>query len=57
MAEIPFKVKNIIEKYITALENNNIPVKQAVLFGSYAVVIIMNGVISILHLFPMLLKE
>ncbi len=36
MAEIPGRVTRIIDKYIKALKKNNIPVKQAVLFGSYA---------------------
>ncbi len=36
MVKIPDKVKGIIDKYLVALKNNNIPVKQAILFGSYA---------------------
>lgn len=36
MAEIPDRVRKIIEKYIVALRDNNVPVSQAVLFGSYA---------------------
>lgn len=36
MAKIPNKVKKILEQYLTALKANNIPVKQAILFGSYA---------------------
>ena len=36
MVEIPDKVRNTINKYILSLEKNNIHVRQAVLFGSYA---------------------
>lgn len=36
MAEIPDRVRRIIERYITALQQNNVPIFQAVLFGSYA---------------------
>ena len=36
MAQIPRKVKKIVDMYIVALRENNIPVKQAILFGSYA---------------------
>ena len=36
MAEIPLRVKNIIDRYIVALRKNNVPINQAVLFGSYA---------------------
>ena len=36
MVKIPDKVKGIIDKYLVALKDNNIPVKQAILFGSYA---------------------
>lgn len=36
MAEIPDRVLRIIERYITALQQNNVPISQAVLFGSYA---------------------
>jgi predicted nucleotidyltransferase len=36
MAKIPNKVKNIIEKFIGALKENNIQVERAILFGSYA---------------------
>ena len=36
MAEIPAIVKETINKYLAALRDNNIPIKQAVLFGSYA---------------------
>ena len=36
MVKIPDKVKKIIDKYLVALRDNNIPVNQAILFGSYA---------------------
>ncbi|ODS34658.1 MAG: nucleotidyltransferase [Candidatus Scalindua rubra] len=36
MAQIPAKVREIIDKYLVALKDNNIPVNQAILFGSYA---------------------
>ena len=36
MAEIPDKVKKTIHIYLSALQQNNIPIKEAVLFGSYA---------------------
>ncbi|MGB5158543.1 nucleotidyltransferase domain-containing protein [Desulfobacterium sp. N47] len=36
MVEIPDRVRKIIEKYIQALRENNIPIKEAILFGSYA---------------------
>lgn len=36
MAEIPVKIREIIDQYIQALKKNNIPVNQAILFGSYA---------------------
>jgi uncharacterized protein len=36
MAKIPNKVKNTIEKFLNALRQNNIPIKKAILFGSYA---------------------
>ena len=36
MVKIPDKVKEIIDKYLVALKDNNIPVKHAILFGSYA---------------------
>lgn len=36
MVKIPDKVKEIIDNYLVALKDNNIPVKQAILFGSYA---------------------
>lgn len=34
MVKIPDKVKEILDKYLAALKDNNIPVKQAILFGS-----------------------
>ena len=36
MAKIPDKVKNTIEKFLQALKENNIAIKKAILFGSYA---------------------
>ena len=36
MAEIPDHIKGIIALYIKRLEENRIPVSQAILFGSYA---------------------
>jgi uncharacterized protein len=36
MARIPSKVKNTIDRYLRALHKNNIPIKEAILFGSYA---------------------
>lgn len=36
MARIPSKVKNTIDRYLSALHKNNIPIKEAILFGSYA---------------------
>ncbi len=36
MAEIPDRVRKIIEQYIAAMQKNDVPISQAVLFGSYA---------------------
>ncbi len=36
MAEIPDKIKKRIIKFLEELESNNIPIKEAVLFGSYS---------------------
>jgi len=36
MVQLPAKVKNTIEKYLKVLNRNNIPIKEAFLFGSYA---------------------
>ncbi len=36
MAQIPTKVKNTINKYMLALKENNILIRNAILFGSYA---------------------
>lgn len=36
MAVLPDKISKIIRSYLGALSSNNIPVKEAVLFGSYA---------------------
>jgi predicted nucleotidyltransferase len=35
MAKIPNKIKKMIADYLKALQDNNIPIKRAVLFGSY----------------------
>lgn len=36
MVKIPNKIRNIIENYISVLRENNISIKNAYLFGSYA---------------------
>ena len=36
MAQLPDKVKNTINSYLRALSRNDIPIKEAILFGSYA---------------------
>ena len=36
MDQIPSEVTSIIKRFIDALEKNNIPIKEAILFGSYA---------------------
>jgi len=36
MAKIPYKVKNTIAEFLQALQMNNIPIRRAILFGSYA---------------------
>ena len=36
MAQLPDKVKNTINSYLRALSRNHIPIKEAILFGSYA---------------------
>jgi predicted nucleotidyltransferase len=36
MAQLPVKVKKTIDRYLQALRQNNIPIKEAILFGSYA---------------------
>jgi len=36
LAEIPDKIKKRIIKFLEELESNNIPIKEAVLFGSYS---------------------
>lgn len=36
MAQIPNQIKKVIYTYLTALKKNNIPIKEAILFGSYA---------------------
>jgi predicted nucleotidyltransferase len=36
MDQIPYRVTLIIKRFIDELEKNNIPIKEAILFGSYA---------------------
>lgn len=36
MVQLPVKVKNTIDSYLQALRRHNIPIKDAILFGSYA---------------------
>lgn len=36
MAQIPLNIKNKINKYLNDLKKNKIPIKEAILFGSYA---------------------
>jgi len=36
MAQLPAKIKNTIDNYLKALNCNDIPIKAAILFGSYA---------------------
>jgi predicted nucleotidyltransferase len=36
MVQLPAKVKDIIDRYLQALNRQNIPIKEAILFGSYA---------------------
>jgi uncharacterized protein len=36
MVQLPDKVSNAIERYMDALNKNNVPIKEAILFGSYA---------------------
>ncbi len=36
MVQFPAKVKHTIDRYIQELDRNNIPIKEAILFGSYA---------------------
>lgn len=36
MVQIPLKVKNTIDRYLQALDQNHIPIKEAILFGSSA---------------------
>jgi len=36
MVQLPAKVKTTIDKYLQALTRHNIPIKEAILFGSYA---------------------
>ena len=36
MVQLPAKVKNTIDSFLQELNRNNIPIKEAILFGSYA---------------------
>ena len=36
MVQLPAKVKTTLDRYLQALEQSNIPIQQAILFGSYA---------------------
>ncbi len=36
MAKIPIKIENLIKEYLSLLQTHNIPINQAILFGSYA---------------------
>lgn len=36
MVQIPARVKDTIDSYLQALNRHNIPIKEAILFGSYA---------------------
>lgn len=36
MVQLSASVKNTIDSYLQALNRNNIPIKEAILFGSYA---------------------
>lgn len=36
MAQVPDKIEKIISSFLSALRENDIPVKRAILFGSYA---------------------
>ena len=36
MDDLPYKISEIISRYLGTLSSNNIPVKEAVLFSSYA---------------------
>lgn len=36
MVQLPTKINNTIKNYLEALNKNNIPIQEAILFGSYA---------------------
>ena len=36
MAQIPVEVKKKIDQYLSDLKKNHVPIKEAILFGSYA---------------------
>lgn len=56
MVRIPLEIKKTIDRYLEALNKSNIPIKEAILFGGYAMAIIVNGVTSTLHSFLRFLK-
>ena len=35
MDKIPYRIKKIVNEYLDSLKRNNIPIQQAILFGSY----------------------
>lgn len=39
MDKTPVKIHRLLKKYIKELEKNNVPIRQAVLFGSHAMLI------------------
>ena len=36
MVQLPVKIRHTVERYLQALNGHHIPIKEAVLFGSYA---------------------
>ena len=36
MVQLPAEIKKTIDRYLQSLNRNNIPIKEAILFGSYA---------------------
>ena len=49
MVQLPIKVKDIIDRYLQALDRNHIPVKESVLFGGMPKGFRRHGAILILH--------
>jgi predicted nucleotidyltransferase len=35
MDKIPYRIKKVVNEYLNSLNENNIPIQQAILFGSY----------------------